>query len=178
MNREQFLHVLRAASRIVVDAEPIVIGSQSILGSHDDAVLPIEAIRSIEVDIAFRNDADEAKADRIDGAIGELSQFHQSFGYYGQGVSLATAVLPDGWEGRLVVVDIEGESAVASCLEPHDCVISKLVADRPKDREFAAALLRTAVVDPAVLAERIALLPDRVSEGRRSQIRDWVRRQD
>jgi hypothetical protein len=25
--------------------------------------------------------------------------FHETFGYYAQGVSVSTAVLPDGWQG-------------------------------------------------------------------------------
>lgn len=32
----------------------------------------------------------------IDGSIGELSPFHETFGYYAQGVDETTAVLPEG----------------------------------------------------------------------------------
>lgn len=34
--------------------------------------------------------------------IGEASPFHDEFGVYGQGVTLETATLPDGWRDRLV----------------------------------------------------------------------------
>ena len=80
----------------------LVVGSQAILASFSERELPLEATVSIEADIAFFNDDDEAKADKVDGAIGEASMFHQSFGYYGQGVGLSTAVLPSGWEKRVV----------------------------------------------------------------------------
>jgi hypothetical protein len=40
-------------------------------------------------------------ADRIDGAIGEGSQFHQPYGYYAQGVGPETALLPEGWIDRV-----------------------------------------------------------------------------
>lgn len=40
-------------------------------------------------------------ADRIDGAIGEGSQFHQTYGYYAQGVGPDTAVLPSNWMSRV-----------------------------------------------------------------------------
>jgi hypothetical protein len=40
-------------------------------------------------------------ADRIDGAIGEGSLFHQKFGYYAQGVAPATATLPKDWMQRV-----------------------------------------------------------------------------
>jgi len=42
--------------------------------------LPTEATASMEVDVAFFDDLDEAKADAVDGAIGELSDFHETFG--------------------------------------------------------------------------------------------------
>lgn len=94
MNREQLAHVLRATARIVDDPRILVVGSQAILGTYDDDRLPEEATRSIEADVAFWHDPDEAKADEVDGSIGEYSAFHEQFGYYGQGVSVTTAVLP------------------------------------------------------------------------------------
>ncbi len=82
MNREQLAHVLRAAAQIVDDPDILVIGSQAILGTFDDGRLPDEATLSIEVDVAFWNDPDEGKADEIDGAIGELSSFHEQYGSF------------------------------------------------------------------------------------------------
>jgi hypothetical protein len=78
---------------------------------------------SVEADLAFLQDVDAAKADAVDGAIGELSQFHETFAYYGQGVEVTTAVLPDGWRERLVPFEVRGsEPAKALCLDPHDLV--------------------------------------------------------
>ncbi len=37
-------------------------------------------------------------AEKIEGALGEGSQFHETFGYYAQGVGPETAVLPSGLE--------------------------------------------------------------------------------
>ncbi len=37
-----------------------------------------------------------AKADLIDGSIGELSPFHETFGYYAHGLGPETAALPAG----------------------------------------------------------------------------------
>ena len=53
----------------------LVIGSQSILGSYDEDDLPDRAVASVEVDIAFIDDADASKADLVDGVIGEMSPF-------------------------------------------------------------------------------------------------------
>jgi hypothetical protein len=98
VTRDQLEHVLRAVARIAGEPEVIVVGSQSILGSFDDGQLPDDAIGSIEADVCFRDDPSNEKADRVDGAIGELSPFHESFGFYAQGVSITTAILPEGWE--------------------------------------------------------------------------------
>lgn len=159
MNREQLSHVLRAASRVADDPDIIVIGSQAILGSFSDADLPIEATRSMEADLAFRNDIDERKSDLVDGSIGELSSFHETFGYYAQGVSLTTAVVPSGWADRLVAY-MEADSAPsrATCLEPHDLVVSKLVAGRLKDIEFVKAMLGANLISANLLVERAEML--------------------
>jgi hypothetical protein len=144
MRRDQLEHVLRAASRIGAEPDLVVIGSQAILGTYDEDQLPEEAVASIEADICFLDDPDEEKADRVDGAIGELSPFHSSFGIYAQGVSIRTATLPREWAHRLVVLDTPAtEPGRGLCLEPHDLVVSKLVAGREKDFRFTEAFLRT-----------------------------------
>ena len=103
MTREQLAHVLRAAARIARDPDILVVGSQAILGSYREEELPEVAWLSVEADLAFFDaEGGTQKADQVDGAIGELSHFHETYRYYGQGVDLHTAKLPDGWEQRLV----------------------------------------------------------------------------
>jgi hypothetical protein len=176
VNREQLAHVLRAAAEIVPGADIVVIGSQAVLATRDEADLPIEATRSIEVDLAFFDDPDEAKADAVDGAIGELSRFHETFGYYGQGVSLTTPVLSEGWTKRLIRLETPDPAARIRALEVHDCAVSKLVAFREKDREFASALLEAGVIARASIAERLEQLPGSVLPARRIEISRWLDR--
>lgn len=156
MTREELAHVLRAAARIANDGNILVIGSQAILGSYQESDLPEVAWLSREADLAFLDlQGGRQKADHVDGAIGELSAFHERFTYYAQGVDLQTAKLPDGWEHRLVPFEpSSADPARAKCLEKHDLVISKLAAMREKDREFAEALLRADLVDLSVLKDR------------------------
>ena len=101
MTRAQFEHAIRAAGAVLGVSELLVIGSQAVHGSISGE-LPIEAARSLEVDVAVRGDIEGRLADLLDGSIGEASMFHDTFGYYAQGVVESTAVLPDGWEQRLV----------------------------------------------------------------------------
>jgi hypothetical protein len=49
--------------------------------------------------------------------------------------------------------------ATAFCLEPHDLVLSKLAANRERDREFAREALAARLVKSSVLLERVRDLP-------------------
>lgn len=154
MKRTQFEHTIRAAGAILGVDTVLVIGSQAIHASYN-GVLP-EAERSIEVDIAFLDDVDDAKADLLDGSIGELSLFQETFGYYAHGVSPKTAQLPHGWRKRLVRFRTPSTQGItALCLELHDLWISKAIAGRPKDVAFCTALLQRRLVKPRTLRARL-----------------------
>ena len=153
MKREQLEHIIRASATIAEDDEIIIIGSQAILGQFPDA--PEELLMSDEADVYPRNYPE--RADLVDGSIGELSPFHQTFGYYAQGVGEGTATLPAGWQSRLVPVHNERtRGATGLCLEVHDLLISKYVANREKDRRFVRAAVQHGLVEREVLEVRLA----------------------
>ena len=155
MTRAQFEHAVRAAGAVLGVREVLVIGSQALHASMGRG-LPPEAERSIEVVLVPMDDRDGHLADLIDGAIGEASMFHDTFGYYAHGVGEGTAVLGDGWRERLIRYETPGTSGVVAwCLEPHDLWLSKAVAGRDKDLEFCAALLASGVVSPDLLLQRL-----------------------
>ncbi len=173
MTREQFEHAIRAAGAVLGVSELLVIGSQAVHGSMAGA-LPIEATRSVEVDVAIRGDVEGRLADLIDGSIGEASMFHDTFGYYAQGVVESTAQLPAGWQARLVPFDTPGTRGVTAwCLELHDLWISKAVAGRDKDREFCQALLARGVVATDVLRSRLETVPA-LDARVRSAVAGWI----
>lgn len=170
MKRNQFEHTVRAAGAILDSAEILVIGSQAIHASIDFE-LP-EAERSIEADISALDDKDGSKADLIDGSIGELSAFQDTFGYYAQSVTPETATLPRGWRKRLVPFSAPATGGVtALCLEPHDLWISKAVAGRPKDREFCQALMEHGIVDAKTLRARLGAVSG-IDAAARERIRE------
>jgi hypothetical protein len=105
VTREPLAHVLRAASRIAEVRDVEVIESQSVLGTFADEVLPHEVIGSIEVDVVFLDDPANERSDKVDAAIGEFSQFHETYQHYAQGVSTSTAVLGPGRKDRLVAFE-------------------------------------------------------------------------
>ncbi|MGH9011984.1 MAG: DUF6036 family nucleotidyltransferase [Acidimicrobiia bacterium] len=169
MNRAAFDHAVRAAGAVLGENEILVIGSQAVHATISSD-LPPEAERSVEADVAALEDPDERKADLIDGSIGEASMFHQTFGYYAQGVSQSTAVLPRGWQDRLVPYQSEATNGVVAwCLEIHDLWLSKAVAMRPKDVEFCRALAERDLVAPKTLKHRLREIGG-IADEERSQI--------
>lgn len=155
MKRSELEHVIRASSAIAEDQEIIVIGSQSILGQFPNP--PPELLHSLELDVFPKNRPERSIV--IDGAIGEQSAFHHTFGYYAHGISPETATLPANWQSRLIAVCNENtRGATGWCLEVHDLAASKLVAGREKDLEFITALLRHQMIDPNTLESRLDTL--------------------
>lgn len=66
MRRQELAHILRSACGIARDKEVLVLGSQAILGSYDDAELPEVVTLSRVADIAFLDDPDRRKADDVE----------------------------------------------------------------------------------------------------------------
>jgi hypothetical protein len=112
-------------------------------------------------------------ADRVDGAIGEGSSFHELNGYYAQGVGPETAVLPIGWKDRVVVVKNENTNGIAGlCLEVHDLAISKFVTGRYKDLEFIQELIRQEMIRKNIVLTRLDETD--LQEAERSRIRSKI----
>lgn len=153
MRRSDLEHLIRAAGKIAGEHELIIVGSQSVLGQFPDA--PPVLLRSMEADLYPRSRPE--LADVVDGAIGEGSQFHQTHGYYAQGVGPDTATLPKGWQRRLVRIENANTAGFTGlCLEVHDLAISKYVAGREKDIEFTRELARHEMTDKETLLTRLA----------------------
>lgn len=169
MRRAELEHVLRAAAAVAEDDEIVVIGSQAILGQFPDA--PDALLVSREADIYPRNNPE--RADEIDGSLGDGSYFDSSFGYYAHAVGPETAIVPAGWESRLVPVsNANTGGATGWCLEIHDLLLSKCVAARERDWEFAGEALRHGLADPEELERRASDLP--LSAGRIETIRQML----
>lgn len=169
MRRADLEHLIRAAAAITNQYEIVVIGSQSILGAVPDA--PAVLLYSREADLYPLNAPD--LADVIDGAIGEMSPFDTTFGYYAQGVGPETADLPAGWQDRLVKIqNANTDLKIGLCLEPTDLAASKLSAGREKDWEFVTVMLDHDLVCASTLLDRLSTLPVDAEKIRRLQ--SWV----
>ena len=144
MTREELEHIIRASGDITDQYEFVTVGSQSILGAvpRPEDVFTV----SMEADI-YPLQAPEL-ADRIDGAIGEGSQFHETYGYYAQGVGPETACLPAGWMQRVHRIQNRNtQDRIGYCLDVLDLFLAKVVAAREKDREPSSPRARDRQLD-------------------------------
>jgi hypothetical protein len=173
MTREQLEHVIRASADITDQYEFVIVGSQSMLGAvpTPDPAFTV----SMEADIYPLN-APEL-AERIDGAIGEGSRFHDTYGYYAQGVGPRTATLPEDWMDRVHrVQNGNTKGRVGYCLGLLDLFLSKAVAGREKDRGFCMALIAHRYVEPDDALDLVPRMPidDQARRRLRATIRRWA----
>jgi hypothetical protein len=134
MRREDFNHVIAAAAQGAEEREIVVISSQAILGTVEEP--PSSLLISMEADVYPRNDP--AKA-------------------------------PASWTDRLVSVEIpprvgQEDGVIALCLEVHDLVLSKCVAGRDRDWDFARDAIAADLVQVGELVSRADDLPVSASD--------------
>jgi hypothetical protein len=159
MTREQLEHLIRAAAVLADDDAIVVIGSQAILGQFPDA--PASMRVSVEADLFPLHHPE--RAETIEGSIGELSPFHETFGYY------------PGWKERLIVVQNERtRGAKGLCLEVHDLLVAKAIAGREKDLSFLRDAVRHRMAKPEILFRRLATM--RLEEAVREAARATIER--
>ncbi|MFT3779937.1 MAG: hypothetical protein QM772_17030 [Ottowia sp.] len=174
MTREELEHIIRASGDITDQYEFVIVGSQSMLGPvpTPEDVFTV----SMEADI-YPLQAPEL-ADRIDGAIGEGSLFHQTHGYYAQGVGPETATLPADWMQRVHRVQNGNTGGrVGYCLDVLDLFLAKAAAGREKDRAFCTALLRHGYVAAASVLALVPTMPidQEAQRALRATIRRWAK---
>lgn len=174
MTREELEHIIRAAADITNQYEFVIVGSQSILGTRARP----ERVFTVSMEAGIYPLAAPELANDIGGAIGEGSQFHETYGYYAQGVGPDTAILPNDWQERVCrVQNGNTNDRVGYCIGVLALFLAKAVAGRDKDREFCKALIEHHYVTvPDVLA-LIGRMPLDGGEQRklRSTVRRWAR---
>lgn len=152
MTRDQLEHVLRAAAAIARENSFVVVGSQAVLLPFPNAPAALLVSRKVDLYPAMHPE----RADLIDGAIGALSSFDETFGYHADGVGPETAVMPADWMQRASFHYIGEVTAI--CPEMHDLAVSKAVAARDKDADFVRVLLKERMIDIGTLTGRIRSL--------------------
>ena len=167
---EDLERTVRAIATEFKTDKVFIIGSQAILLSWADA--PTDMKASPEIDAFPENakvweveekqkhpDESPEASEHIDALFGMGSRFHQTHGFYIDGVDESTAKLPAGWNERAVIrqIDVGGRSVMAVAPCPEDLIVSKLARLDDKDKSFIEAYHSARPLDPVVIEERIRL---------------------
>lgn len=141
----------------------VIIGSQSVLLEWPDA--PVLMRTSGEIDAYPINwlgweqehPGDEA-SEEINALFGWGSIFHETHGFYIDGVDARTATLPPGWQDRVIylAVQLDGAKVTAIAPSPEDLVVSKLARLDEKDILYIQERHRFRPLDIETIAERLA----------------------
>jgi hypothetical protein len=161
-------HILRAAGNVTGRTRFVLVGSAAIFAWR--ALVPPEMSMTREADL-FAYDVDpetaESISDTIDGALGQSSQFDDTYGYYCDGVGPDTAILPIDWEIRAKQYSSMNTGGVVAIVpHPNDIALAKLCAGREKDMAWLKVAARHEIVDLAEMRERLAQLPEDRAPGR------------
>lgn len=123
-----------------------------------------------------RRQTSPSVSDLIDGTIGRYSQFHRTFGYYGDGASASAsagaAVMPLDWRSRAVEYVTPDGLATAVCPSADDIAIAQLHAWREKDQMWLREALRSGIAK----ADRVAALLRNELSARTTSLDELARR--
>lgn len=159
---------VRAIANHFSTDEVFIIGSQSILLSWPDAPPMMRTSGEIDAypgnanlwEISNQDDKGsppQTASEEINALFGWGSQFHQTHGFYVDGVDDRTARLPRDWRMRAIEcpIDVNGRTVLAIAPCPEDIIISKLARLEDKDKEFITVFHRTRPLDLALLERRL-----------------------
>ena len=102
--------------------------------------------------------------------------FHETYGYFADGVDLSTAIVPPGWRERLVLFETEGTHLAAG--GAWSAMTSPSQTDRRafKGLRIVDALLDAGLLDLEALRQRFDALPrDRTIPAFTSKAERWLR---
>jgi hypothetical protein len=177
MTRDDLRRLFVEARRLVGETDYVVIGSLAALGHSGD--VPARMAISIDVDAWCKSDP--PRVFELATALGQGSAFEARYGYYLDPVSPRVATLPEGWEARLVRIELDPGLA-AWFLEPNDAAVSKYARLEPRDREWIRAGLSGGLLSLSILEtrfEQTRFLDADESARARAALNDdrtWIRR--
>ena len=169
-DRGDLLRAARSVAEHFSAERVIIVGSQSILLTWPDAPVVMKITPEIDIypenyrDWEARNPGFEA-SEEISVLFGEMSHFHERFGFYLDGVDENTARMPpDGLDhAETMEIDVYGRIAVIVCPCIEDVIVSKLHRLVEKDVTFIKACAQARPLDRLRILDRFrATGPDQV----------------
>lgn len=151
MTRDDLRLLFAQARKLSGEADFVVLGSLAALGYAGK--LPARMAMSLDVDAYGKSDP--ARIFDLASKLGQGSAFEAAHGYYLDPISPRIATLPEGWQERLVRIELEPGLA-AWFLEPNDAAVSKYARMEPRDREWIRAGLEAAILSLPIIESRFS----------------------
>lgn len=151
MKRSDLQRLFARARELSGETDFVVLGSLAALGHAGQ----VPARMAISIDVDAYGKSNPGRTFELAPALGQGSAFEAQFGYYLDPISPRVATLPEGWEARLVRIELEPGLA-AWFLEPNDAAVSKYARMEPRDREWIRAGLEAGILSGAILEARFA----------------------
>lgn len=140
-----------------------VIGSQAVLLDHPDAPAVMRTSGEIGAYPGNAADWEAARPDslaseEINALFGEGSRFHETHGFYIDGVDEHTAKFPPDWRDRAIIRTIRDGARKIRVIAPglYDLIVSKLHRLDPKDKDFIRACRGLQPLDVARIRHLLA----------------------
>ena len=149
MKRDDLRRLFAQARKLSGESDYVVFGSLAALGYAGE--VPPRMAMSVDVD-AFGK-SDPPRIFDLAPVLGQGSAFEAEHGYYLDPISPRLATLPQGWEQRLVRIELEAGLA-AWFLEPNDAAVSKYARMEPRDREWIRAGLKAGILSLPIIEAR------------------------
>jgi hypothetical protein len=160
MQKRKIDHLLRAAATVTGHRTFVLVGSTVVLVRCKN--IPLDMLMTPEADLYVPDILDQEEvSDLIEGSIGQGSTFHDTYGYYADGVSSGTSVMPTDWQlraSRYNGTECPGVTAIVP--EQNDVALAKLVAWREKDTEWLKSGLRAKLFSLDAMRSRLERMPE------------------
>ncbi len=160
MRRDRLDHILRAAAGVTGHTTFVLVGSSVVLVRCKN--IPGDMLMTREADVYVPGAPDsEALSDAIDANIGQGSAFHNQYGYYADGVSPGTAIMPLDWEARTQSYQGSGCPGITAIVpDVDDVALAKVVAWRDKDKDWLTSGIRAQLFSLDRMAMRLDRMPE------------------
>jgi hypothetical protein len=139
-----------------------VIGSQALLVGRADVARELRYSNEFDMYPALASGSLPAgveASETIHALFGEGPQFHETHGFFIDGVDETTARLPADWRDRAIerqIKALDGKPITAIAPAPAEVVAAKLVRGDQKDIEFASLCIRYGLVKSAEIKRALS----------------------
>ncbi len=169
MRRAAIDHMLRAAGDLTGEKRFVLVGSAALVAWFTHVPEGMAMTAEIDIFAVDATDPDEVSFE-LEGVLGQQTAFHQTHGYFVDGVGPETARLPEDWRDRSITYGGPSTNGVVAIIPaPDDIAVAKLVRCSERDIRFIADGVAAGLIDiDTVVARAETLRIEDLQQGKMS----------